>query len=96
MNVHIVEQSPLSGVEYRQRRAFSDPSLLSCESPHHEGSLRKLSHDVQHAASETYLVTRLALTLLRLLGYESSFTFFQMHSHTTVVSPQPPFKYSVI
>jgi hypothetical protein len=30
--------------------------------------LREFTQDVHHAATETYLITRLALTLLKLLG----------------------------
>ena len=59
----MIEQSPGAGGEYGQRMLFSDPSL------ERQTSVRQmLTEEVQHVASETWLITRLSLTLLRFLG----------------------------
>ncbi|KAL6006936.1 hypothetical protein ACLOJK_032432 [Asimina triloba] len=50
--------------QQRRRRISSDGSLSSL--PDRQPSLRR---DVERAASETYLVTRLSFKLLRYLGY---------------------------
>ncbi|KAG0591142.1 hypothetical protein KC19_1G153200 [Ceratodon purpureus] len=56
-------ESPGAGGEYGQRMLFSDPSL------ERQTSVRQmLTEEVQHVASETWLITRLSLTLLRFLG----------------------------
>jgi hypothetical protein len=58
----IVVQSPDAGGGYGQR-LFSDPSV------ERQASMRQmLADEVQHVASETWLITRLSLTLLRVLG----------------------------
>lgn len=62
---YILEQNPLAGAEYRRRRSISDLGKFGGNGPHRQGSLREFTH---HAASETYLITRLAITLLKLLG----------------------------
>ena len=55
--------------QQRRRRVNSDSSLSS----HSEGSGRgqTLADDMGHAASETFLITRLSLKLLKYLGYVS-------------------------
>ncbi|KAG0583219.1 hypothetical protein M758_3G120400 [Ceratodon purpureus] len=62
------QRKPSAGAEYRRRRTTSDPSKFGGGGPLRHGSLREFTQDVHHAASETYLITRLALTLLKLLG----------------------------
>lgn len=62
------EQKPLAGAGHRKRRTISNPSTFGGGGPLRQGSLREFGQDVQHAATETYLITRLALTLLKLLG----------------------------
>ncbi|RXH70090.1 hypothetical protein DVH24_007346 [Malus domestica] len=51
--------------QQRRRRSASDSSLSSHSD---EGSRHTLAGDVQHAAAETFLVTRLSLKLLKYLG----------------------------
>lgn len=61
-----MEQKSLAGAEYRRRKTFSGLGKPGGNGSHRQGSLREFTH---RAASETYLVTRLAITLLKLLGY---------------------------
>lgn len=56
----MIAQSPHGGGEYG---SFSDPSVERQPS-----MTQMLAGEVQHVASETWLITRLALTLLRFLG----------------------------
>ncbi|KAM1214606.1 hypothetical protein ACFX2I_011115 [Malus domestica] len=51
--------------QQRRRRTASDSSLSSHSD---EGSRHSLAGDVEHAAAETFLVTRLSLKLLKYLG----------------------------
>ncbi|KAG0598468.1 hypothetical protein M758_12G076400 [Ceratodon purpureus] len=58
--------NPLAGpAEYRRRRTAFDRIRFGGDGPHRHSSLREFSH---RAASETYLITRLAFTLLKFLG----------------------------
>lgn len=65
------EQTPLAGAEHGRRRTFSGPSQFGGGGPLRQGSFKEFTQDVQAAAAETYLITRLALTLLKFLGYNS-------------------------
>jgi hypothetical protein len=49
-------------------RTVSDISQGGMVGPHRQHSLQEFQNDIHHAATETYLITRLALTLLRYLG----------------------------
>jgi len=49
-------------------RTVSDISQGGRVGPYRENSFQEFRNDVHHAATETYLITRLALTLLRYLG----------------------------
>jgi prenylcysteine alpha-carboxyl methylesterase len=49
-------------------RTVSDISQGGVLGPHRQHSLQEFQNDIHHAATETYLITRLALTLLRYLG----------------------------
>lgn len=49
-------------------RTVSDISQGGMVGPHRQHSLQEFKNDIHHAATETYLITRLALTLLRYLG----------------------------
>jgi len=53
----------------RRRRAASDDSLSCVSNDSSERS--SFGRDVRHVASETFLVTRLALKMLTYLGYET-------------------------
>ncbi|THU57210.1 hypothetical protein C4D60_Mb03t01090 [Musa balbisiana] len=55
------------GGRSRRRRTVSEPSLRSLSS--HTSRGRSFGRDVGHAAAETFLLTRLAITLLRYLGF---------------------------
>ncbi|CAK9200932.1 unnamed protein product [Sphagnum troendelagicum] len=49
-------------------RTVSDISQGGMVGPRRQHSLQEFQNDIHHAAAETYLITRLALTLLRYLG----------------------------
>lgn len=52
----------------KQRRTTSDP-IQFIPRPRRQSSLKEFRNDMHHAATETYMITRLAITLLKLLGY---------------------------
>ncbi|XP_024383589.1 probable isoprenylcysteine alpha-carbonyl methylesterase ICMEL2 isoform X2 [Physcomitrium patens] len=62
------QRTPLAGAEHGRRRTFSGPSQFGGGGPLRQGSFKEFTQDVQAAAAETYLITRLALTLLKFLG----------------------------
>lgn len=62
------QRKTLPGLENHRRRTFSGPSKFGKGSPLRQGSLKEFTQDVRHAATETFMITRLALTLLKLLG----------------------------
>ena len=55
----------------QQRRRRTDTKLSSPPPSPSRQRPRSFSRDIGHAASETYLVTRLTIKLLRYLGYNS-------------------------
>ena len=61
----------------RRRRTGSDNSFSSSCSYGVGGRRSSLGEDVSHVASETFLITRLGLKLLRYLGYN----FDLLHCH---------------
>ena len=61
-------QKLYSGSRLKQRRTTSDP-IQFMPRPRRQSSLKEFRNDMHHAATETYMVTRLAITLLKLLGY---------------------------
>jgi hypothetical protein len=61
-------QKLYSGSRLKQRRTTSDP-IQFMPRPRRQGSLKEFRNDMHHAATETYMITRLAITLLKLLGY---------------------------
>lgn len=68
MVTRMYAQKTLPGLENHRRRTFSGPSKFGKGSPLRQGSLKEFTQDVRHAATETFMITRLALTLLKLLG----------------------------
>nr|XP_009390953.1 PREDICTED: probable isoprenylcysteine alpha-carbonyl methylesterase ICMEL1 isoform X4 [Musa acuminata subsp. malaccensis] len=75
------------GGRSRRRRTVSEPSLRSLSS--HTSRGRSLGRDVGHAAAETFLLTRLAITLLRYLGvgYRWITKFLALICYATLLMP---------
>ncbi|CAL9181289.1 unnamed protein product, partial [Musa hybrid cultivar] len=75
------------GGRSRRRRTVSEPSLRSLSS--HTSRGRSFSRDVGHAAAETFLLTRLAITLLRYLGvgYRWITKFLALICYATLLMP---------
>ncbi|WOK97779.1 hypothetical protein Cni_G06487 [Canna indica] len=71
----------------RRRRVVSKPSLRSLSS--RPSLSRSFRQDIGHAAAETYLVTRLAITLLRYLGlgYRWITKLFALVCYATLLLP---------
>lgn len=55
----------------RRRRVF-----MKTGRPSTPRQLQAVGRELEHAAKETYLITRLTFTLLRYLGYSASLFFF--------------------
>ncbi|XP_064968877.1 probable isoprenylcysteine alpha-carbonyl methylesterase ICMEL1 [Musa acuminata AAA Group] len=75
------------GGRSRRRRTVSEPSLRSLSS--HTSRGRSFGRDVGHAAAETFLLTRLAITLLRYLGvgYRWITKFLALICYATLLMP---------
>ncbi|RWW60300.1 hypothetical protein BHE74_00032717 [Ensete ventricosum] len=71
------------GGRSRRRRTVSEPSLRSLSS--HTSRGRSFGRDVGHAAAETFLLTRLAITLLRYLGWITK--FLALIFYATLLTP---------
>ena len=71
--------------QQRRRRIASENSLssLSSSSP---GRRNSFGHDVGHAASETFLITRLSWKLLKYLGYNLALLALELAVDCLVVS----------
>jgi prenylcysteine alpha-carboxyl methylesterase len=68
INRHHHQQHRSQRPEKWPLRTVSDISQGRRVGPHRENSFQEFRNDVHHAATETYLITQLALTLLRYLG----------------------------
>ncbi|URD92843.1 Carboxylesterase family [Musa troglodytarum] len=75
------------GGRSRRRRTVSEPSLRPL--PSHTSRGRSFRRDVGHAAAETFLLTRLAITLLRYLGvgYRWITKFLALICYATLLTP---------